>query len=134
MLEDLGRIKEAVDEVCREGGMRRYKVVRPPELLGIRAAMDEDELIQILGGTPCIWPLWDTAGWQRALRGWWRARGLPFWRKKGERGGGNRELPTERGMSGYTVWCQVQEAGNRASPASRSGNKGILPHVLLSFS
>ena len=50
MLEDLGRIKEAVDEVCREGGMRSYKVVSPPELLGIRAAMDEDELILILGG------------------------------------------------------------------------------------
>jgi hypothetical protein len=30
--------------------MKSFKVVSPPELLGIRAAMDEDELIQILGG------------------------------------------------------------------------------------
>ena len=50
MLEDLARIKEAVEEVCREGGMKCFKVVSPPELLGIRAAMDENELIQILGG------------------------------------------------------------------------------------
>jgi hypothetical protein len=30
--------------------MKCFKVVSPPELLGIRAAMDENELIQILGG------------------------------------------------------------------------------------
>ncbi len=53
MLEDLARIKEAVEEVCREGGMSKFKVVSPPELLGIRAVMDENELIQILGGGCC---------------------------------------------------------------------------------
>jgi hypothetical protein len=50
MLEDLARLKEAVEEVCREEGMSRFKVVSPSELLGIRAVMDENELIQILGG------------------------------------------------------------------------------------
>ena len=30
--------------------MKCFKVVSPPELLGIRAAMDENKLIQILGG------------------------------------------------------------------------------------
>jgi hypothetical protein len=52
MLEDLARLKEAAEEVCREGGMRNYKVVSPVEMLGIRAAMDENELIQILGADP----------------------------------------------------------------------------------
>jgi hypothetical protein len=50
MLEDLARLKEAVEEVCREGGMSKFKVVSPSELLGIRDEMDENELIQILGG------------------------------------------------------------------------------------
>jgi hypothetical protein len=30
--------------------MRNFKVVSPPEMLGIRTVMDENELIQILGG------------------------------------------------------------------------------------
>jgi hypothetical protein len=52
MLEDLARLKEAAEDVFREGGMRNYKVVSPVEMLGIRAAMDENELIQILGADP----------------------------------------------------------------------------------
>jgi hypothetical protein len=52
MLEDLSRLKEAAEDVCRGGGMRNYKVVSPVEMLGIRAAMDENELIQILGSDP----------------------------------------------------------------------------------
>ncbi len=36
--------------VCRERRMRNFKVVSPPEMLGIRTVMDENELIQILGG------------------------------------------------------------------------------------
>ncbi len=52
MLEDLARLKEAAEDVCRVGGMRNYKVVSPLEMLGIRAAMDENELIEILGSDP----------------------------------------------------------------------------------
>jgi hypothetical protein len=52
MLEDLARLKEAAEDACREGGMRNYKVVSPVEILGIRPAMDENELIQILGADP----------------------------------------------------------------------------------
>jgi hypothetical protein len=52
MLEDLSKIKEAMDEVCREAGMKSFKVVSPVELLGIRPGMDEDALISILGDDP----------------------------------------------------------------------------------
>ncbi len=52
MLEDLARLKEAVEDECREKDMRGYKVVSPDELLGIRPAMSEDELIQIVGDHP----------------------------------------------------------------------------------
>jgi hypothetical protein len=51
-LEDLARLKEAAEDVCRVGGMRNYRVVSPVEMLGIRATMDENELIQILGSDP----------------------------------------------------------------------------------
>jgi hypothetical protein len=33
MLEDLARLKEAAEDVCRGGGMRNYKVVSPVEML-----------------------------------------------------------------------------------------------------
>jgi hypothetical protein len=52
MLEDLARMKEAVEDGCREKDMRGYKVVSPVELLGIRPVMSEDELIQIVGDHP----------------------------------------------------------------------------------
>jgi hypothetical protein len=52
MLEDLSRIKEAMDEVCREAGMKSFKVLSPVELLGIRPGMDEDTLISIVGDDP----------------------------------------------------------------------------------
>ncbi len=52
MLEDLGKIKEAMGDVCREAGMTCYKVVSPVELLGIRPGMNEDTLIGILGDDP----------------------------------------------------------------------------------
>jgi hypothetical protein len=52
MLEDLSRIKEAMDEVCREVGMKSFKVLSPVELLGIRPGMDEDTLISIVGDDP----------------------------------------------------------------------------------
>jgi hypothetical protein len=52
MLEDLSRIKEAMVDTCREKGIRSYKVVSPVEQLGIRVAMEEDELIKVLGDDP----------------------------------------------------------------------------------
>jgi hypothetical protein len=52
MSEDLSRIKEAMGETCRDKGIRSYKVVSPVEQLGIRVAMEEDELIKILGEDP----------------------------------------------------------------------------------
>jgi hypothetical protein len=52
MLEDLTKIKEAMIDVCRETGMRSFKVVGSVELLGIRPGMDEDALIGILGDDP----------------------------------------------------------------------------------
>ncbi len=52
MPEDLARIKDAVWDVCRENGMRSYKVVSPGELLGIRVTMEENDLIQVLGDNP----------------------------------------------------------------------------------
>jgi hypothetical protein len=52
MLEDLCRIKEAMDEVCREAGMKSFKVLSPVELLGIRPGMDEETLISMLGDVP----------------------------------------------------------------------------------
>ncbi len=51
-MEDLSRIKEAMDEVCREAGMKSFKVLSPVELLGIRPGMDEDTLISIVGDDP----------------------------------------------------------------------------------
>jgi hypothetical protein len=50
ILEDLS--KEAMGDVCRESGMKCYKVVSPVELLGIRPRMDDDSLIGILGDDP----------------------------------------------------------------------------------
>ncbi len=49
MPEDLSRVKDAAEEVCREGGMWHFKVVSPVEMLEIRTMMDENDLIQILG-------------------------------------------------------------------------------------
>ncbi len=51
-MEDLCRIKEAMDEVCREAGLKSFKVLSPVELLGIRPGMDEDTLISLLGDDP----------------------------------------------------------------------------------
>jgi hypothetical protein len=52
MLEDLCRIKEAMDKVCREAGLKSFKVLSPVELLGIRPGMEEDTLISLLGDDP----------------------------------------------------------------------------------
>ncbi len=41
-----------MDEVCREAGMKSFKVLSPVELLGIRPGMDEDTLISVLGDDP----------------------------------------------------------------------------------
>jgi hypothetical protein len=52
MIEDLGRIRDAMGDLCREKGMRSYRVVSPVDQLGIRVAMSEDDLIKILGDDP----------------------------------------------------------------------------------
>ncbi len=66
MLEDLARIKVAVEEVCREGGMKCFKVVSPPELLGIRAATDANHITPPPGGTRGTGLRGGTGCWRRA--------------------------------------------------------------------
>jgi hypothetical protein len=39
-------------ELCRDEGMQMYKVMSTCELLGLRAAMEEDEVERILGTDP----------------------------------------------------------------------------------
>ncbi len=52
MLADLNEVKDAMMELCREEGMQMYKVMSTCELLGLRAAMEEDEVERILGSDP----------------------------------------------------------------------------------
>jgi hypothetical protein len=52
MLADLNEVKDAMMELCREEGMQMYKVMSTCELLGLRAAMEEDEVERILGLDP----------------------------------------------------------------------------------
>jgi hypothetical protein len=52
MLADLSEVKDAMMELCREEGMQMYKVMSTCELLGLRAAMEEDEVERILGTDP----------------------------------------------------------------------------------
>ncbi len=52
MLADLKELKDAMMELCREEGMQMYKVMSTCELLGLRAAMEEDEVERILGSDP----------------------------------------------------------------------------------
>jgi len=49
MLQDLTGLKDAVDDYCREEGMRMYKVVSGGELVGFKAEMEEDEAMRLLG-------------------------------------------------------------------------------------
>jgi hypothetical protein len=52
MLADLNEVKDAMMELCREEGMQLYKVLSTCELLGLRAAMEEDKVERILGSDP----------------------------------------------------------------------------------
>jgi hypothetical protein len=52
MLADLSEVKDAMMELCRDEGMQMYKVMSTCELLGLRAAMEEDEVERILGTDP----------------------------------------------------------------------------------
>jgi hypothetical protein len=52
MLSDLAVIKEAMLEFCREEGIQLYKVLGSCELLGLKAAMEEDEVERLLGSHP----------------------------------------------------------------------------------
>ncbi len=49
MLADLMEVKDAMMELCREQGMQMYIVMSTCELLGLRAAMEEDKVERILG-------------------------------------------------------------------------------------
>ncbi len=52
MLADLNEVKDAMMELCKDEGMQLYKVMSTCELLGLRAAMEEDEVERILGSDP----------------------------------------------------------------------------------
>jgi len=52
MLADLSVIREAMLEMCREEGVQLYKVLGTCELLGLKAAMEEDEVERLLGSHP----------------------------------------------------------------------------------
>ncbi len=52
MLADLSVIRDAMLEVCREEGVQLYKVLGTCELLGLKAAMEEDEVERLLGSHP----------------------------------------------------------------------------------
>ncbi len=52
MLVDLMEVKDTMMELCREQGMQMYRVMSTCELLGLRAAMEEDEVERILGTDP----------------------------------------------------------------------------------
>ncbi len=49
MLSDLVVIKDAMLEFCRDEGIQLYKVLGSCELLGLKAAMEEDEVERLLG-------------------------------------------------------------------------------------
>ncbi len=44
--------KEAIVDMCRETGMRSFKVTNPVELMGIRFTTEEGELERLLGDDP----------------------------------------------------------------------------------
>jgi hypothetical protein len=52
MLAELEDIREAMGEQCREDGLTLYKVASTVDLVGIKAAMEEDELEKLLGKDP----------------------------------------------------------------------------------
>jgi uncharacterized Zn-binding protein involved in type VI secretion len=52
MLAELEDIREAMVEQCREDGLTLYKVASTVDLVGIKAAMEEDELEKLLGKDP----------------------------------------------------------------------------------
>jgi hypothetical protein len=52
MLAELDEIREAICEQCREDGMTLYKVASTPDLVGIKVAMEEEELEKLLGKDP----------------------------------------------------------------------------------
>jgi hypothetical protein len=52
MLCDLQDAKEAIVDMCRETGMRSFKVTNPVELMGIRFTTEEGELERLLGDDP----------------------------------------------------------------------------------
>jgi hypothetical protein len=144
MLEDLSKIKEAMDEVCREAGMKSFKVVSPVELLGIRPGMDEDALISILGDDPVHMVAQGYAKLEGSCINLAESTMTIF---TGRREAGRREsvrrttwpwkIIIVEGMSGCTAWCREKVAGRearercRSSWAGREGRRGAGQRVRL---
>ena len=52
MLIDLAVVRDAMTELCREEGVQLYRVIGTCEMLGLKAAMEEDEVERLLGSHP----------------------------------------------------------------------------------
>jgi hypothetical protein len=52
MLIDLAVVRDAMTELCREEGVQLYRVLGTCEMLGLKAAMEEDEVERLLGSHP----------------------------------------------------------------------------------
>jgi hypothetical protein len=52
MVAELEEIREAIGEQCREDGMTLYKVASTLDLVGIKVAMEEEELEKLVGKDP----------------------------------------------------------------------------------
>jgi len=52
MMQELVELRDAVEDFCREDEIRPHKVVSGSELAGIKAEMEDDEAVRILGKNP----------------------------------------------------------------------------------
>ncbi len=99
-------------------------MVSPVDMLGIRAAMDENELIEILGSDPVHMA---QKGYQMLADGLVRLVETSSTAFSGGREGEKMTrrkrasaTTTGRDTSGFSTWCRVQENGGRVSRPSRS--------------
>jgi hypothetical protein len=101
--------KDAMMELCRDEGMQLYKVMSTCELLGLRAAMEEDEVERILGSDSVHMTEDGFVTLAETSSGHWtilphcllekRGAGTCRWRGWWWVAGG------ERPMNGCTAWC-----------------------------
>jgi hypothetical protein len=52
LLSDMQEAKVAIGEVCRDMGLRSFKVTNPADLMGLRSYMEEGEVARLLGDDP----------------------------------------------------------------------------------